>query len=127
MARVPAAGSRPSAEPKPPGSVLVYGRPPVLEEEIEEVATLRSGWLGTGPRFGAFEEAFRDYVARRNEIWSRYDDAFAGLPVFPRRRTSPGRGTEATLHDPARPRRALDRSRALFALTIPAPLPRDAR
>jgi dTDP-4-amino-4,6-dideoxygalactose transaminase len=61
MAR--AAGSRPTAEPKPRGSFLVYGSPQVLEEEIEEVvATLRSGWLGTGPRVGAFEEAFREYV-----------------------------------------------------------------
>ena len=42
---------------------LVFGSPQILEPEIEEVvATLRSGWIGTGPRAAAFEEAFRDYV-----------------------------------------------------------------
>lgn len=45
---------------------LVFGRPDIREEEIEEVvATLRSGWLGTGPRVAAFEEAFREYVGAR--------------------------------------------------------------
>ncbi len=47
-------------------SYLVFGRPDIREEEIEEVvATLRSGWLGTGPRVAAFEEAFREYVGAR--------------------------------------------------------------
>jgi len=42
---------------------LVFGRPQILEPEIEEViATLHSGWLGTGPRTAAFEKAFSDYV-----------------------------------------------------------------
>ena len=41
---------------------LVFGAPSIAEEEIAEVvATLRSGWLGTGPRVARFEEAFRDY------------------------------------------------------------------
>lgn len=41
---------------------LVFGSPYLGEEEISEVvATMRSGWLGTGPRVAAFEEAFRDY------------------------------------------------------------------
>jgi dTDP-4-amino-4,6-dideoxygalactose transaminase len=44
-------------------SYLVFGSPDVREPEIREVeATLRSGWLGTGPRVAAFEEAFRAYV-----------------------------------------------------------------
>ncbi len=44
-------------------SYLVFGSPDVREAEIREVeATLRSGWLGTGPRVAAFEEAFRAYT-----------------------------------------------------------------
>src|SRR3954447_7505540 len=63
MASAPAADSARRLEPKPRESFLVYGSPQILDEEIDEVvATLRSGWLGTGPRVGAFEEAFRDYV-----------------------------------------------------------------
>jgi dTDP-4-amino-4,6-dideoxygalactose transaminase len=42
---------------------LIFGSPLILEEDIEEVvATLRSGWIGTGPRVAAFEQAFREYV-----------------------------------------------------------------
>lgn len=42
---------------------LVFGAPCLGEEEIEEVvATLRSGWIGTGPRVERFEAAFADYV-----------------------------------------------------------------
>lgn len=41
---------------------LVFGAPRIDEEEIEEVvASMRSGWLGTGPKVAAFEEAFRAY------------------------------------------------------------------
>lgn len=41
---------------------LVFGAPAVAEEEIDEViATLKSGWLGTGPRVRAFEQAFSSY------------------------------------------------------------------
>lgn len=42
---------------------LVYGQPRISEEEIQAVAeTLRSGWIGTGPRVQEFEQAFREYV-----------------------------------------------------------------
>jgi len=42
---------------------IVFGKPYVGEEEIAEVVdTLRSGWLGTGPKTARFEEAFRTYV-----------------------------------------------------------------
>jgi dTDP-4-amino-4,6-dideoxygalactose transaminase len=45
---------------------LVYGSPDIREPEIRAVEeTLRSGWLGTGPRVAAFEEAFRAYVGAR--------------------------------------------------------------
>lgn len=45
---------------------LIYGAPDIRESEIDEMTqTLRSGWLGTGPKVAAFEEAFRDYVGAR--------------------------------------------------------------
>lgn len=38
---------------------IVFGAPDIQEAEIAEVvATMRSGWLGTGPRVSAFEQAF---------------------------------------------------------------------
>ena len=41
---------------------LVFGAPAVEEAEIAEVVeTLRSGWLGTGPKVARFEEDFRNY------------------------------------------------------------------
>jgi len=48
---------------------LVFGRPDIREEEIREVeATLRSGWLGTGPRVARFEESFRAYIGARHAM-----------------------------------------------------------
>jgi dTDP-4-amino-4,6-dideoxygalactose transaminase len=47
----------------PRGRFLVFGAPRLPEEAIEAVvAVLRSGWLGTGPRVAAFEEAFAGYI-----------------------------------------------------------------
>ncbi|HEX5503208.1 MAG TPA: DegT/DnrJ/EryC1/StrS aminotransferase family protein, partial [Thermomicrobiales bacterium] len=48
---------------------LVFGKPQIGEEEIAEVvATLRSGWIGMGPRTLAFERAFADYVGAKHAI-----------------------------------------------------------
>ena len=48
---------------------LVFGRPQILEAEIDEVvATLRSGWIGTGPRVAAFESRFRDYIGAKHAV-----------------------------------------------------------
>src|SRR5215471_4577940 len=42
---------------------LVFGSPLIGEEEIAEVvATLRSGWIGTGPRVTQFEEMMKQYT-----------------------------------------------------------------
>jgi len=42
---------------------LVFGSPFIGEEEIAEVvATLRSGWIGTGPRVKQFEEKMKEYT-----------------------------------------------------------------
>lgn len=41
---------------------LVFGAPLILDDEIDEVvSTMRSGWLGTGPKVARFEEEFRQY------------------------------------------------------------------
>jgi len=42
--------------------MLVFGAPDIGEAEIEEVvATLRSGWIGTGPRVARFQDQFAAY------------------------------------------------------------------
>jgi len=41
---------------------LVFGAPAIEEAEIEEVvASMRSGWLGTGPKVARFENDFKEY------------------------------------------------------------------
>lgn len=41
---------------------IVFGQPDIGEEEIAEVvATMRSRWLGTGPRVAQFEREFAEY------------------------------------------------------------------
>ena len=48
---------------------LVFGSPAIGEAEISEVvATLRSGWLGTGPRVQQFEGDFRNYVGAAHAV-----------------------------------------------------------
>jgi dTDP-4-amino-4,6-dideoxygalactose transaminase len=48
---------------------LVFGAPPIEEEDIQEVvACLRSGWIGTGPRVAQFEQAFREYKQAKHAI-----------------------------------------------------------
>lgn len=42
---------------------LVFGAPQIQDEEIEEVVdSMRSGWLGTGPKVARFEEMFAQYT-----------------------------------------------------------------
>ncbi len=41
---------------------LIFGNPKIEEDEINEVvSSLRSGWIGTGPKVHDFEEKFRKY------------------------------------------------------------------
>jgi dTDP-4-amino-4,6-dideoxygalactose transaminase len=48
---------------------LVFGSPLIGDAEIEEVvATLRSGWIGTGPRVSRFEEMMREYTGADHAI-----------------------------------------------------------
>lgn len=45
---------------------LVFGKPYVGKEEIEEVVdTLKSGWWGTGPKTELFENKFKSYVGSK--------------------------------------------------------------
>ena len=48
---------------------LVFGSPDIKQAEIDEVAnSLKSGWLGTGPKVAKFEKNFRDYKKCKNAI-----------------------------------------------------------
>ncbi|HEY9724026.1 MAG TPA: DegT/DnrJ/EryC1/StrS family aminotransferase [Oscillatoriaceae cyanobacterium] len=48
---------------------LVFGAPLIEEDEIREVeATLRSGWLGTGPKTRLFEQRFCEYTGARYAV-----------------------------------------------------------
>ncbi|MFN3428759.1 MAG: dTDP-4-amino-4,6-dideoxygalactose transaminase [Candidatus Sericytochromatia bacterium] len=47
----------------------MFGAPLIEEEEIQEVeATLRSGWLGTGPKTKKFEADFASYTGAKHAI-----------------------------------------------------------
>jgi dTDP-4-amino-4,6-dideoxygalactose transaminase len=55
---------RPSRE-----SYLIFGSPQLLEAEIDEVvATMRSAWIGTGPKVARFEQDFAAYVGAPNAV-----------------------------------------------------------
>ncbi len=48
---------------------LVFGSPLIEEDEIQEVIeTLRSGWIGTGPKVARFEEEFKNYINVKNAV-----------------------------------------------------------
>ncbi|HWS90082.1 MAG TPA: aminotransferase class I/II-fold pyridoxal phosphate-dependent enzyme [Pyrinomonadaceae bacterium] len=50
-------------------SLLPFGAPCLGEEEAEEILdTLRSGWIGTGPKARRFEEEFAEYVGARHAV-----------------------------------------------------------
>ena len=45
---------------------LIFGSPLIAKEEIEEVVkTMKSGWLGTGPKTFRFEEMFKKYIGSK--------------------------------------------------------------
>ena len=48
---------------------LIFGSPLITDEDIEEVVdTLRSGWIGTGPKVTQFEESFRKLIGCQHAI-----------------------------------------------------------
>jgi dTDP-4-amino-4,6-dideoxygalactose transaminase len=48
---------------------LVFGSPAIQQAEIDEVVdTLRSGWIGTGPKVSAFEKNFCEYTGAAHAV-----------------------------------------------------------
>ncbi|MBI5456426.1 DegT/DnrJ/EryC1/StrS family aminotransferase [Candidatus Kaiserbacteria bacterium] len=48
---------------------LVFGSPLIEQPEIDEVvATLKSGWIGTGPKTHKFEDAFKAHTGTKHAI-----------------------------------------------------------
>jgi dTDP-4-amino-4,6-dideoxygalactose transaminase len=48
---------------------LVFGAPQIHDDEIREVVdSLRSGWLGTGPKVARFEKMFADYTGAEHAV-----------------------------------------------------------
>jgi len=68
---------------------IVFGAPMIGEEEINEVVdTLRSGWIGTGPKTKRFEREFADFVGceyavATNSCTAALHLALVGLGVGP--------------------------------------------
>lgn len=60
------AGGKPTrAKSKP----IVFGMPSIGKEEITEVIkTLKSGWIGTGPRTERFENEFKDLIEAKHAV-----------------------------------------------------------
>lgn len=57
---------------------LVFGKPYICKEEINEVVnTLKSGWIGTGPKTEIFEKKFKKYVGSKYAL--AVNSATAGL------------------------------------------------
>ena len=48
---------------RPKDRFLVFGSPLIGQEEVDEVvASMKTGWLGTGPKVGRFEDDFKAYT-----------------------------------------------------------------
>ena len=56
----------PAYEGGSPSRFLVFGSPQIEEAEIKEVAhSMRTGWLGTGPKVAKFEEMVKEYTGAK--------------------------------------------------------------
>src|SRR2546430_3904546 len=68
---------------------IPFHKPSIGKEEIKEVeATLKSGWLTTGPRAARFEREFKEYVGAPhalavNSATAGLHLALAGLKIGP--------------------------------------------
>jgi dTDP-4-amino-4,6-dideoxygalactose transaminase len=59
----------PSSEPAIRPDYLVFGKPLIGEEEIAEVvASMRAGWLGTGPKVAEFERRIAKYKGVKHAV-----------------------------------------------------------
>ena len=48
---------------------LTFGKPTISQDEIDEVVdTLKSGWIGTGPKTKKFEQEFADYIGTKYAV-----------------------------------------------------------
>ena len=48
---------------------VVFGAPQIFEDEVDEVVdSMRSGWLGTGPKVAQFEEMFKEYTGTEHAM-----------------------------------------------------------
>lgn len=53
----------------PTRSYIVFGKPDIRQAEIDEVVdSLRSGWLGTGPKVRVFERAIAQYLGMERAV-----------------------------------------------------------
>lgn len=60
---------RPAESARTRENFLVFGSPAIEEDEIEEVvASMKSGWLGTGPKVARFEQDFKAYKSAANAV-----------------------------------------------------------
>jgi dTDP-4-amino-4,6-dideoxygalactose transaminase len=54
---------------RPNDRFLVFGSPAIEEAEVNEVvASMRSGWLGTGPKVARFENDFKAYMGAEHAV-----------------------------------------------------------
>jgi dTDP-4-amino-4,6-dideoxygalactose transaminase len=61
---------------------LVFGSPLITSAEIEEViASMRSGWLGTGPKVARFEQDFANYKGIKSNLTAAVNSCTAALHV----------------------------------------------
>jgi len=62
--------SKPGLDPvRPKERFLIFGDPAIEEPEIDEVlATMRSGWLGTGPKVARFEQDMMAYKGAAHAV-----------------------------------------------------------
>ncbi len=69
VSETPAAAVQAAAPEPAHEKYLVFGAPQITEAEVAEVEdSLRSGWLGTGPKVARFEEKLRQYVGARHAV-----------------------------------------------------------
>jgi dTDP-4-amino-4,6-dideoxygalactose transaminase len=77
------AALRPVELLEPQDAPLVFGAPLIGEEEIAELtATIRSGWLGTGPKTQEFERDFSRYVGTRCAVGTNSGTAALHLALL---------------------------------------------
>ena len=61
---------------------IIFGAPDIRQPEIDEVvATLESGWIGTGPKVARFEQEFAAYKSVKRERVAAVNSCTAALHV----------------------------------------------